>query len=141
MSIPIVMDTCVFISALRSNKGASFKLLSLIDSGVFECYLSVPLVLEYEDVANRFTEETGLTATDIEDLIDYMCAVGQCRQVHFLWRPNLKDPSDDFILELAVEAECKYIVTHNIKDFKGVDKFNVQAITPQKFLRKIGAIS
>jgi len=141
MSISIVMDTCVFISALRSNKGASFKLLSLIDSDCFQCYLSVPLVLEYEAVAKRYPKETGLTSSDIENLIDYICAVSKCRQVHFLWRPNLKDPSDDFVLELAVEAECRYIVTHNIRDFKGIEKFAVKAITPQKFLQKIGVIS
>jgi putative PIN family toxin of toxin-antitoxin system len=141
MAVSIVIDTCVFISALRSNQGASFKVLSLIDSGSFTFYLSVPLVLEYEGVAKRYEAATGLTHEDIHDLIDYMCATGQCRQIHFLWRPNLKDPSDDFILELAVEAECDYIVTHNIKDFTNTKKFRVQAITPQELLQKIGEIS
>ncbi|MBL4743237.1 MAG: hypothetical protein JKX87_01130 [Cycloclasticus sp.] len=53
----------------------------------------------------------------IEDIINYLCVIGEHRKVHFLWRPNLKDPSDDFVLELAVESECSYIVTYNIKDF------------------------
>jgi len=141
MSISIVIDTCIFISALRSNRGASFKLLSLIDSDKFEFYLSVALVLEYESVAKRSSQKLGLTDSDIEDLIDYLCTVGKSRQVHFLWRPNLKDPSDDFILELAVESECDYIVTHNIRDFTGAEKFKIQVITPQKFLKIIGAIS
>jgi len=125
---------------LRSNRGASFKLLSLIDSDKFEFYLSVALVLEYEAVAKRSSQKLGLTDSDIEDLIDYLCAVGKSRQVHFLWRPSLKDPSDDFILELAVESECDYIVTHNIRDFTETSKFQVYAITPQKFLKIIGAI-
>jgi len=141
MSQLIIIDTCVLISALRSNKGASFKLLSLIDSKKFTFFLSVPLVLEYEAVAKRMSRTLGLTHLDIEDIIDYLCTVGKHRKVHFLWRPNLKDPSDDFVLELAVESECNFIVTHNIKDFKNINKFNLKAITPQELLRNIGEIT
>ena len=141
MNVAIVIDTCVFISALRSRNGASFKLLSLIDESKFEFNLSVSLVLEYEAVAKRMSRSIGLTHQDIDDVIDYLCVVGKHRQVHFLWRPNLKDPSDDFVLELAVESECKYIVTHNVRDFSGSEKFKIKAITPQSFLRVIGAIS
>ncbi len=137
----VVIDTCVLISALRSRNGASFKLLSLIDSKKFTFFLSVPLVLEYEAVAKRMSRNLGLTHSDIEDIIDYICTVGEHRKVHFLWRPNLKDPSDDFVLELAVESECSYIVTHNIKDFKDINKFNLKAITPKELLRKLGKIS
>jgi len=141
MSVSIVLDTCVFISALRSRQGASFKLLSVIGNEEIDLYLSVSLVLEYEAVAKRMSRTTGLTHLDIEDIIDYLCTIGKHRQVHFLWRPNLKDPGDDFILELAVESECNYIVTHNIKDFSGSEKFQVKVVTPQKFLRIIGEIS
>ena len=141
MSYLIVIDTCVLISALRSRNGASFKLLSLIDSKKFTFCLSVPLVLEYESVAKRMSRSLGLTQPDIEDIIDYLCTLGKHRQVHYLWRPSLKDPGDDFVLELAVESECKYIVTHNIKDFKDLKKFKVRAVTPQEFLREIGEIS
>ena len=137
----IVIDTCVLISALRSRNDASFKLLSLIDSQQFSFFLSVPLVLEYESVAKRMSRTLGLTHSDIDDIIDYLCTTGNHRQVHFLWRPSLKDPGDDFVLELAVESECNYIVTHNIKDFTGIKKFNLKAITPQELLRKIGEIS
>ncbi len=141
MAASIVLDTGVFISALRSRQGASFKLLSVIDDEEIDLYLSVPLILEYEAVAKRMSRTIGLTHSDIEDIIDYLCAVGKHRQVHFLWRPNLKDPGDDFILELAVESECDYIITHNIKDFGGSEKFQVEVVTPQKFLRIIGEIS
>ena len=141
MKPSIIIDTCVLISALRSRNGASFKVLSLIDSDKFSYYLSVPLVLEYEAVAKRFSRTIGLTHSDIDDIIDYMCAIGTHRQVHYLWRPNLKDPGDDFVLELAVESECKYIVTHNIRDFAGINKFNIKAITPKELLRLIGELS
>jgi len=141
MSVSIVIDTCVFISALRSRRGASFKLLSCIDSEKFSFYLSVALVLEYEAVAKRMAQAIGLSHSDIDDIIDYVCTIGKHRQVHFLWRPSLKDPADDFILELAVESGCDYIVTHNLRDFAGAEKFNVKAITPQNMLHMIGGIS
>ncbi len=123
------------------KQGASFKLLSVIVNECIDLYISVPLILEYETVAKRMSRTIGLTHSDIDDIIDYLCAIGKHRQVHFLWRPNLKDPGDDFILELAVESECNYIVTHNIKDFIGSEKFQVEVITPQNFLRIIGEIS
>ena len=138
MKSTIVIDTCVLISALRSKNGASFKLVSLVDSQKFSFSLSVPLVLEYESTAKRIARSLGLTHADIEDIIDYLCTVGKHRKVHYLWRPNLKDPGDDFVLELAVESECQYIVTFNIKDFSKVNNFNVAVITPQELLRKIG---
>ena len=141
MKLSIVIDTCVLISALRSRNGASFKLLSLIDSDKFTFTLSVPLVLEYEAVAKRMSRNLGLTHADIEDVVDYLCTIGKHRKVHFLWRPNLKDPGDDFVLELAFESGCNYIVTHNIKDFKDIKKFKLKAITPQELLRKLGEIS
>lgn len=141
MDASIVIDTCVFISALRSRNGASYILLALIDDPGFEFYLSVPLVLEYEAVAKRMSRSIGLTHQDIDDVIDYMCTIGKHRKVHFLWRPNLKDPGDDFVLELAVESGCEYIVTHNIRDFSGSEKFGVKVITPQELLRAMGEIS
>ncbi len=141
MAASIVLDTCVFISALRSRQGASFKLLSVIGNEEIDLYLSAPLVLEYEAVAKRFSRTIGLTHSNIEDIIDYLCTIGKHRQVHFLWRPNLKDSGDDFILELAVESGCNYIVTHNLKDFVGSEKFQVEVVTPQKLLRIIGEIS
>jgi len=141
MAASIVIDTCVFISALRSRQGASFKLLSVLGNEEIDLYLSVPLILEYEAVAKRMSRTIGLTHSDIEDIIDYLCAIGKHRQVHYLWRPNLKDPGDDLILELAVESECNYIVTYNIKDFVGSEKFQVEVVTPQKLLRIIGEIS
>lgn len=139
MPLQVVIDTNVFVSALRSNGGASFKLLSLIGKSTrFEINLSVPLVLEYEDVANRQAHVTGLSSQDVSDIIDYLCSVGNRRQIFFLWRPFLKDPKDDMVLELAVEAQCQFIISFNRRDFAGVEQFGLQVLTPQQFLKKIG---
>ena len=137
----IVIDTNVFISALRSRRGASYRLFMLLDRGDFEINMSVPLVVEYEDEAKRIAREIGLAYGDINDILDYICSVARKRVIHFLWRPFLKDPQDDHVLELAVEAGCDFIVTHNVRDFSGSQQFGVRVVTPREFLRVIGGIS
>lgn len=137
----IVIDTNVFISALRSRRGASHRLFMLLGGNQFEISVSVPLIIEYEGVAKRLTRKFGLTYTDVEDILDYICSIADRRQIHYLWRPVLKDPKDDLVLELAVEASAKYIVTYNLRDFAGAEKFGIQVVTPKAFLKVIGEIS
>ncbi len=137
----IVLDTNVLISALRSRNGASFILLRLIGRERFDLCISVPLVLEYESAAKRLSRSIGLRYSDIDDILDYLCRVSEHREIFFLWRPFLKDPMDDMVLELAVESEVDFVVTHNLRDFKGIEQFGISAITPQEFLRKLGEIS
>lgn len=141
MSIPnIVIDTNVVIAALRSKKGASFKLLSFVGAKKFKTHDSVPLVLQYEDVVRRHRVELGLSEDDVSDLIDSLCALAKHHEIYFLWRPSLPDANDELVLELAVSARCEYIVTHNIADFRGVEKFGIKAVTPGAFLKIIGEV-
>lgn len=135
----IVLDTNVLVSALRSSQGASFKLVSLIDGGKFSLHLSVPLVLEYEEVLLR-TKPDVLGEQDVEDFLDYLCKVSEHHKIFFLWRPFLKDADDDMVLELAANAMCSHIVTFNVKDFLGSEQFGLKVTTPLEFLREIGAI-
>ena len=103
----------------------------------FEYNLSVPLVLEYESIISRQLNLLTLNIEDVNVFLDYICKNGQKYNIHYLWRPYLKDPKDDFILELAVTSESDYIITYNLKDFIGVEKFAVKAITPQEFLKML----
>lgn len=139
MGLQIVLDTNVFISALRSRGRASFEVLRLTgrDSS-FEINLSVPLVLEYESAAKRMADELDLSTRDIDDIIGYLCEVAVRRTIHYLWRPVLPDPKDDMVLEVAVAGQCEYIVTHNVKDFQGAERFGVRVVTPQDFLVILG---
>lgn len=141
MTRRIVIDTNVFVSALRSSRGASHHLLTLVGGQGFEIALSVPLVFEYEDVAKRQADVTGLTNEEVDDIIDYLCSVAHLQAIHYLWRPVLRDPGDDLVLELAVEAGCRVVVSHNVRDFAGSERFGVTAITPSEFLRMIGGSS
>ncbi len=136
----IVVDTNVFVSALRSQFGASYKLFSLIDKELYELQLSVPLALEYEAAAKRMIGEILLSEKEIDDILDFVISKSKCWQIYYLWRPQLKDPGDDMILELAVTANCNTILTYNVNDFKGIEKFGIQAITPKEFLELAGEL-
>ena len=138
MRVPdIVLDTNVIIAALRSKRGASYMLLSLVGTDQFEIHDSVALILEYEDVIQRHREELGLSKEEVSIFIDTLCSMAHHHKIYFIWRPFLTDPNDELVLELAVSAQCEYIVTHNIKDFRGTEKFSIRAITPKEFLQII----
>ena len=134
-----MLDTNVSVAALRSRLGASFQLLSLVGAGKFEVSVSVPLVLEYEDALLRPAGE-AITKRDVGDLLDYICAVADHQPVFYLWRPALRDPKDDLVLELAVAAGCDAIVTFNRRDFAGVEQFGLRTATPGEFLKEIGEL-
>jgi putative PIN family toxin of toxin-antitoxin system len=138
--LKIVIDTNVLISALRSKHGASHKLLMLAGGVKFRTALSVPLVLEYEEVAGRLAGETELTLSDIGDIIDYLCKTADHTKIFYLWRPILKDPADDMVLELAVSAVCDVIVTYNKKDFGVAERFGIRVMTAKEFLQEIGEL-
>ena len=131
----VVIDTNVFIAALRSQHGASFEVLRLAGEGRFRFCLSVPLILEYEAVAKRVHRQLGLSAKDIDDVLDHLCAVGTPCTIEYLWRPISKDPKDDMILELAVNAQASAIVTFNTKDLAPAHLFGIKLLTPKEFLQ------
>lgn len=135
----VVLDTNVIVSAFRSRRGASYRLLELADTGVYKLCLSVPLVVEYEAVAKRLiSSELAVSETVIDDILDYLCAIGERHDIFFLWRPHLRDPKDDMVLELAVSADCDQIVTYNERDFVGAEQFGITTITPRLFLASLG---
>jgi predicted nucleic acid-binding protein len=98
----------------------------------------VPLVLEYEAAAMRLVGMGPLTSRDVQAAVDYLCSVGVHAKVHYLWRPYLRDPKDDMVLETAVAGGCGRIVTFNRRDFAGSEHFGVRIVTPQAFLKTIG---
>ncbi|MDY7049699.1 MAG: putative toxin-antitoxin system toxin component, PIN family [Microcystis panniformis WG22] len=141
MSIPqIVIDTNVIVAGLRSRRGSAFQLLTLIGTGQFDIHLSVPLVLEYTDVLLRELPNLYLSREEVDDLIDFYCSVGTPHEIFFLWRPFLRDPKDDMVLELAVKAGCQSIITYNTRDFAGVEQFGIILLEPTGFLRLIGKL-
>ena len=137
----VVIDTNVLIAAQRSQRGTSSKLMSLVGTGRFDIHVSVPLVLEYEEVLLRQRLQLGLTQADVADIVDALCALATPHEIYFLWRPYLHDRKDELILELAVAARCDYIITYNKRDFSGVETFGIRVIDPRTFLQEIGELT
>src|ERR1700681_254962 len=124
--VRVVLDSSVLVAGFRSRRGASFRALTLLRAGKFEIAVSVPLVLEYEAVLRRHADALGFATQEVTALVDYLCSVGHRQDIHFLWRPALRDPSDEFVLELAVTAGCRAIVQHKLCAFVGGKAFFVQ---------------
>lgn len=134
----VVLDTSVLVAAARSRNGASFQLMSMLPSGTFEMALTVALYTEWQAVLTRPEHlPPGATPDMAVGFLRYLASIAHLQDVHFLWRPFLRDPDDDMVLECAVAAGCRYIVTHNVKDFRRVEELKVQAITPGDFLRSL----
>ena len=136
----VVIDTNVVVSALRSKRGAYYLLLSLLGKGKFDIYISVPLVLEYEEATRKARWKGKPHGNYISDIIDYICLVGKQRKIHFLWRPRGCDPRDEMVLEVAVASCCNAIVTYNKKDFTEAKSFGIELLTPKEFLVRIGVL-
>ena len=135
----VVVDTNVVVAGLRSRRGAAFRLLSEVGKDRFEIALSVPLVLEYEDALLR-PQVGRLGQAGVDAVLDYFCSVAHLQQIFFLWRPLLPDPKDDMVLELAVAARCLSIITYNVRDFVGAEKFGISAVEPGPFLSGVGVL-
>ena len=98
--------------------------------------ISVALCEEYQDVLGRPPLAKQFTEKEKNASIDFLCSVAYLPEIFFLWRPVLRDPKDDLILEAAVASECKTIITHNLKHFKGTEAFGIESLTPKHFLER-----
>jgi len=140
----IVLDTNVLVMASRSRRGAAFALLSLLPSEKFQIALTIPLYMEYRDVLSRAEIlELGYTEEDVNGLTQYLCSVAHKQSIYFLWRPWLKDPKDDMVLEAAFASGSEYIVTYNLKDFRSMgieESMGITAVNAREFLMIIGEI-
>ena len=134
----IVLDTCVLVAAARSRTGASFKLVSSLPSDQFELALTVALYMEWQEVLTRPEHmPAGITTMQVQSFLRYLTSLAHLQDVHFLWRPFLRDPDDDMVLECAVASSASIIVTHNVKDFRRAESLHVKAMSPGDFLAHI----
>jgi putative PIN family toxin of toxin-antitoxin system len=137
----VVLDTNVLISALKSATGASFSLIRLVRTGMLCPAVTAPLMFEYDDVASRPGLLPHLSPSEIAGFLDWFASVSSHYKVHFLWRPLLRDPKDDMVLEAAAAASADYLVTYNTSDFDGASSLGVRVITPPQLLALIPSAS
>lgn len=136
----IVLDTNVVVAGMRSPTGASAALLKAARQAKITMVANVALALEYEATCRRAEHgvAAGLTPAQISIFVDAVIAMAEPVESHFLWRPQLRDPSDELVLEAAVNGRSSAIVTVNEQDFGVVPlRFGVEVLSPIDALRRI----
>ena len=136
----IVIDTSVWISALITKESKARELLRLVFQAKISPQMSEALFREYEDVMKRkkIQESTPLTLLEQNELFEAYLSSCRWNEIYYLWRPNLKDENDNFVVELAVASGAEAIITYNVKDFKDAELiFKHKIITPEDFIKEM----
>ena len=136
----LVSDTDVMVAALRSDRGRSRQLLMAALDGVFQVLASVPLMIEYEAVLTRpeHLEAIGLTSREVNQVLDALAHVSMPVVLGFLWRPRLKDPADEMVLETAVNGGADWLVTFNVRHLaEGARDFGIRAMKPAEAWKQV----
>lgn len=128
----LVLDTDVAVVALRSRSGASRIWLGAVLQREVTLLLSVPLALQYEAELTRpeHLAASGASRAEVGLLLDALCAVCRPVEVSFLWRPMLRDPDDEMVLEVAVNGRADRLLTFNERDFAGAERLGVRVERP-----------
>lgn len=136
----LVLDTDVIVAAMRSPSGASAEILRQARLGRVTLLMSVPLAMEYEAICleaeHRFA--AGLTEREVQIFLDALVAMAEPVETHFLWRPQLRDPGDEMVLEAAVNGRADLLVTFNVRDFgTAPSHFGIALMIPRDALERI----
>jgi predicted nucleic acid-binding protein len=135
-----VLDTDVVVAAMRSPRGASAELLRRIDAGHAVLLLTVALALEYEATCTRAEHRlaSGLSAPEVEHYVDGLIGMAEPVRAFIRWRPQLRDPGDELVLEAAVNGQADAIVTFNESHLREARaNFGIEVIRPGEALRRI----
>jgi putative PIN family toxin of toxin-antitoxin system len=139
-NVRVVLDTDVVVAAMRSPRGASAAIVRAARQGRATLPLSMPLALEYEAVCCRAEHRlaTGLSDREVKVFLTAVVALAEPVTTHFLWRPQLRDPGDEMVLEAAVNGRADALVTFNVRDFGTAPaQFGVQILLPREAIRRI----
>lgn len=136
----LTLDTDVVVAAMRSPGGASAALiLAALDERI-RLLANVALVLEYEAVCLRHEHglAAGLEAHQVQLYIDTLASLVEPVESHFVWRPQLRDPGDEMVLEAAVNGRADAIVTFNHRDFgQAPQRFGLRVLLPRQALEEL----
>ena len=136
----LVLDTDVMVAAFRSDRGASRCLLVSALDGGFDLLVSVPLIVEYEAVLTRpqHLVAIGLAAAEVNAVLDAVAKVAVPVELRFLWRPRLKDPADEMVLETAVNGNADWLVTFNTRHLAdAAGDFGIRVLRPVEAWKQV----
>ncbi len=130
----IVVDTNILVAATRSRHGPSFALMQLVRTRRLLMSCSPVLFLEYEDVLQRAEQRAapGLSAKDVDAILNEPAALLEPVLTHYQWRPQLRDPADEMVLEAAANARVDVLVAYNLRDFGPAKRFGIRVLTPEQ---------
>lgn len=136
----IVADANIILRGIRSRESASGYVLREMLLGGIAFALSSAVVLEYEDILKRrglLGEPPSLSTSEVDVILDALCAKAFLVSPWFRYRPFLDDPKDDLVIECALAAGAGTIVTYD-RHFQhpAVSGFGVEAVTAQEFVRR-----
>jgi len=139
MTNTVVIDTSVLIGALIGAQGPNREIIRKCLLGEFSPLISNALFQEYEDVSKReqVLDICSLTPKEILELLHSFYSVCRWVPIYYLWRPNIIDEGDNFLIELALAGNATHIITNNIRDLLNAElKFpNLKILTPETVLR------
>jgi putative PIN family toxin of toxin-antitoxin system len=138
--VRIVADTDVIVAAMRSPSGASSAILRAARQDRVTLLVSVPLAMEYEATCSEPEHQlaAGLSEQEVGIFLDAVLAMAEPVKTHFLWRPQLRDPGDEMVLETAVNGRTDALVTFNVRDFGSVpERFGIEVLIPREAIRRI----
>ena len=136
----VVLDTDVLIAGFRSDSGASRQLLLSAFDNKFETLVSVPLMIEYEAVLTRpdHLSASGLTEDEVNEILNAFAKVAIPVHLRFLWRPRLKDPGDEMVLETAVNGAADRLVTFNQRHLAvAAREFGIRVLFPRDMWKEV----
>lgn len=136
----VLLDTSVVVAGLRSQLGASSRVLVAVAEGRLRPLVSTAVFLEYEAVLMRAEHRlaTGMSEADVRGFLAALASAAEPVEISFRWRPQLRDPADELILEAAVNGQAEAIVTHNLTDFElGPARFGIRTLTPAQLLKAL----
>lgn len=133
----IVLDTNVLVSAFRSRRGASSRLLGLIERDIFQLHISVPIFFEYEA---KLRERTNLSEQAITSVLAFIYKKSERHIIYFRLRPSLPDAGDEMLLELAVKSRCDAVISYNKKHLKPLAEYGIQVFDAREFLDHLGVL-
>ena len=135
-----VLDTNVIVAGLRSPTGASAGLVEAALQRRFIVLLSVALALEYEAACSYPSQRivSGLSEEQVRTAVSAICNVAQPVFPRFLWRPQLRDPTDEMVLETAINGNADALVTFNVRDYGDAPRrFGIELVNPRDAWRRI----
>ncbi|HLZ11682.1 MAG TPA: putative toxin-antitoxin system toxin component, PIN family [Candidatus Acidoferrum sp.] len=136
----VVLDTSVVVAALRTRKGAGNVVLRLVAERQLQLLATPPLFLEYEDVLKRAEQRLvhGLSLEQIDEFMSELAAHVEPVELHFMWRPQVRDPGDEMVLEAAINGGADALITYNVSDFAvAADRFGVKVLRPAEALKMV----